>query len=92
MRIDLQNMSQDAMRDAVSVGDVYRANGGRGDCKFWVVVALSSSAKMAHCIGINRDGEICTSTSYGIHVFEQRMLVGRCEDIVTFQPSIDWRV
>lgn len=90
MKIDLNGIPDGAMRDAVSVGDVYRANGGRGECKFWLVVAIT--LRTAHCIGVNEHGDICTSISYQIHVFERRELVGRCEELVDFSPAINWMV
>lgn len=70
-----------------AVGNVYAAKGGR-KTSYWIVIALFNN--MAHCVGVNDDGVITATTSYGAHVFEGcaglghsdgRTVLGRVENL-----------
>lgn len=52
---------------SLEVGNVYACKGGN-KTKYWVVIGLD--AKAVHLIGINGDGVITSTASYGRHVFE----------------------
>jgi hypothetical protein len=83
----------------VRVGNVYKAyaNGPRGrifGTVWWLVVAISTKppdAKKAifwnagvHMLGLNRVGEIVSTTSYGLHVMEQRECWARVKGVEDF--------
>lgn len=76
------------LRSRPEVGDVYRAKGGRGETRFWLIVCITNQT--AHALGLNAEGEIVSTTSYGLHVFAERWRAGRCADIAELRLSIEW--
>lgn len=74
-------------KSLVNIGDVYPAKGGCGKTNAFVVVAVNE--RMAHALGIDRDGNILTTTSYGIHVFERRERMGFVPDLESFTLTIE---
>ena len=72
-------------------GDVYPSKGGRGDNRYWVVVAVNKSGYAA-CIGIGDEGQVTSAQTYGRWAFEDRPLLGRCESIIEMSFDIEWRV
>lgn len=74
--------------DGPMVGDVYRAKGGRCNTKFFVIAAVVGS--MAHALGLDRDGNIVSTTSYGVDVFARRDIVGRVPSLADLTMPIDW--
>ncbi|WP_217497401.1 hypothetical protein [Trinickia violacea] len=74
--------------DGPAVGDVYRAKGGRGTTKFFVIAALAGN--MAHALGIDADGNIVSTTSYGVDVFACRDIVGRVPALAQMTLSLEW--
>jgi|GEM_PF-2706845 len=74
--------------DSPCVGDVYRAKGGRGETKFFVIAAIVGNT--AHALGLNREGDIVSTTSYGTHVFAGRDLIGRVTEMVDMNLEIQW--
>jgi len=71
----------------VCVGDIYPAMGGKGTYAF--VVAAVNENGMVHCFGINKEGNIVTTTSYGRHTFGRREKIGFCEDLANLTLEID---
>lgn len=77
------------------VGNVYPSKNTRFT-KYWVVVSLHNGS--AHMLGIDKDGQITSTVSYGQHVFNgehknfQRSLdlVGTCDDIANLNLNITW--
>lgn len=78
----------DEVPPPVEVGNVYRSKGGK-DTAFWIIVGVRGNA--AHAIGIDCEGEIRSTTSYGVHTFQRRQLMGRCEGILDLTLDITWR-
>ena len=76
--------------DGVQVGDVYPAKGGRGDTRFWLVLALTNSEKSAHLLGLNAAGEVVSTCTYGTFAMAERKRIGFCEEVRSFYPSIQW--
>ena len=74
--------------DSPAVGDVYRAKGGRGATKFFVVAAITG--QMAHALGLDADGNIVSTTSYATYVFAERNLVGRVAGLDELTLNIEW--
>ena len=74
----------------VQVGDVYPAKGGRGDTRFWLVASLGHTGRSAHLLGLNEDGVIVSTASYGIDVLGDRPRIGWCSDLREFYPRIEW--
>lgn len=74
--------------DGLSVGDVYRAKGGRGGTKFFVIAAIVGN--MAHALGIDADGNIVSTTSYGIDVFAGRDIVARVPSLAEMVLALEW--
>lgn len=78
MKFDLAALPEGVINGIVQVGDVYRAHGGKPTV-LWVVVAISGTA--VHMLWLDRDGAICSSTSYAMRAIENRTLVGRCDEL-----------
>lgn len=78
------------------VGNVYPAKGGKGDTKYWVVLAIYKDS--AHMIGLNSNGQITKTQSYGVHVFDgsswafnrNLSLLGHCPEIENFELIVNW--
>lgn len=78
-------------RRLANVGDVYPAKGGRGDSRYWIVLAVNDKG-YASCLGIGEEGQITSAQTYGVWAFEERPLVGRCEGIESMNFEIEWMV
>lgn len=88
MKIEMGRIPIRISLDQPQVGDVYRAKGGRGSTKFFVVAAVIGN--MAHALGIDSEGQIVSTTSYGTHVFAGRDIVGRVEELAELTLNIQW--
>lgn len=88
MKIEMGKIPVRIALDSPSVGDVYRAKGGRGETKFFVIVAIVG--KSAHALGLNADGDVVSTTSYGTHVFASRDIVGRVNGLAEMRLEIEW--
>lgn len=73
--------------DEVAVGNVYRAKGGRGT-QFFIVIAVTEQT--AHAIGIDRDGNIVSTTSYGLHTFKRRDVVAKVPALANMRIDLEW--
>jgi len=89
MRFDLTGLPAEAIMDDVAVGDVFPAKGGKGDTAIWIVAALRSNS--AYLLGVNRDGEIVSTTSYGLHALRDRVVIGRCTDLTDLRLCVTAR-
>ncbi|AAQ54955.1 hypothetical protein Bcep22_gp21 [Burkholderia phage Bcep22] len=74
--------------DGPAVGDVYRAKGGRGTTKFFVIASIVGN--MAHALGIDGDGVIVSTTSYGVDTFARRNLVARVPGMADLTLNLEW--
>jgi hypothetical protein len=72
--------------NVVRVGDIYPSKGGKGTYAFIIV---SVRDHRAHAIGIDKEGNIITTTSYGVHAFERREKIGFCDDLANLTLEID---
>ncbi len=88
MKVDMGKIPVRISMDSPSVGDVYRAKGGRTETKFFVIVAIVGN--VGHALGLDREGEIVSTTSYGLHVFAQRDIVGRVASLAELHLEIEW--
>lgn len=71
---------------SLQVGNVYPCRGGK-KTKYWVVIGIADD--MCHLIGLNQLGEISSTASYGVHVFDGSSFVfKRCDSILGYCPSI----
>ena len=85
MKFDVGD-EQSEVKD-VEVGHVYRSKGGAGQTKFYVIVARNKS--MAHALGLDQNGNICSTTSYSVRTFQERKIVG-IADISNLSIKIEW--
>lgn len=88
MKIDMGKIPVRISLDSPAVGDVYRAKGGRGETKFFVIVSIVGST--AHALGLNAAGDVVSTTSYGTHVFAARDIVGRVSGLADMRLEIEW--
>lgn len=80
MRLSVENCPDELRKPyGPQVGDVFRAKGGRGPTRFWVIVALSASGDTSHVFGFDEDGNICSAQSYRTGYWEERDCIGRAE-------------
>lgn len=95
MRFDTSGVPAEIASPSPKPGDIYPAKGGRSyegsATRFWLVMSVRGN--MVHCLGLSGSGDVITTTSYGVSVFERRDVIGRCEEIAAFSNStlkIDW--
>ena len=72
------NRSSTPKVTTVKVGDVYKAKGG-SQTAFWLVIRVTPGLGI-YALGMDKDGELVSTTHYAAHVFERRELVGRVEN------------
>lgn len=85
MKFDTETIPAEEF-SGVMVGDVYPAMGGAGATNAFVVVCVNE--RTAHALGIDRQGRIVSTTSYGIHTFSRREKIGFCEDMQNLSLKI----
>lgn len=77
----------------VRVGNVYPAKGAaRKRIAMWVVIAINETrmgGQSAHLIGLNDDGVITSTTSYGVHAMQGRDLIGRVEGLEDLEFNVE---
>lgn len=88
MKVEMGKIPVRISLDQPAVGDVYRAKGGRTPTKFFVIAAITG--QVAHALGIDAEGAIVSTTSYGTHVFAGRDLVGRVDELQELTLNIQW--
>jgi hypothetical protein len=88
MKIEMWKIPVRIDADGPCIGDVYRAKGGPGPTRFYVIVALSG--RMAHALGIDGEGVISSTTSYSTSVFAQREIVGRVAGLEELTLALTW--
>lgn len=60
----------------VEVGNVYSSKNTH-KTKAWLVMNISGNS--VHLLGIDAEGEISSTQSYGLHSLERRTLIGRVD-------------
>lgn len=89
MKFDMQHAPEMVCPSEVAVGDIYPAKGGRGEVTVWLV--LSVRHQYAHCVGLNVNGEITGTTTYGVWAFRERGRIGFCQDVANLGAfTIEW--
>ncbi|WP_043345097.1 hypothetical protein [Cupriavidus basilensis] len=88
MKVEMGKIPITISLDAPKVGDVLRAKGGRGDTRFWLVAAVANQT--AHVLGLDREGNIVSTASYGVHALAGREIVGAVEDFAEMRLNIKW--
>ncbi len=91
MKFDLSSLPEGALDAAPKVGDVYPAQGGRPTAA-WIVVGIGDHT--AYLLGVDRDGNICSTQSYNFIALEDRPRIGFCKqiaDLVLAVKNIDIR-
>jgi hypothetical protein len=77
----------------VRVGNVYRSKssgtkGWRAGTCYWLVVAVRpesiGSCGGVHMLGLDKDWNIVSTTSYGLHTMQRRQLLYRIKDVSNF--------
>lgn len=79
MRFNLDKIPKEKLDAKPTVGDIFAAKGGRGDTAAWVVAAVRGDT--LHMLGVDKDGYIVSTTSYGIHTMENRTCIGHCDKL-----------
>ena len=94
MKFNIQQPINDRMiNGGVRIGDVYPAKGGaRRRIALWVVLSITGtdhSGQMVHLLGLNEEGEITSTSSYGLHAMESRERIGYVAGLEDMQFNIE---
>jgi hypothetical protein len=73
MKIDLSNIPEAARPNEVLVGDVYPSK-CTTKTVFWLVAAITG--RSCHLLGLDTEGNIVSTSSYGLHAMEGRPRIG----------------
>jgi len=88
MKINIGKVPIRISLDAPKVGEVYRAKGGRGTTAFWLVAAVHENS--SHLLGLDREGNIVSTSSYGNHAIVNREVVGFVEGLDALTLDMKW--
>ncbi len=89
MKFNVSSETRAQLQREVRVGDVYRAKGGSHNSPYmWVVFAIWQQ-RTVHMVGLDRSGEVRSTTSYGIHALEGRDLIGRVEGLEEMEFNVE---
>ena len=80
MKLDLSNVPEGIAYGGPSIGDVYPSLGGANRQARWKVI-VGISGGTVHFLTFDENGEVCGSTSYGLHAVEKRYRVGRVTNL-----------
>ena len=79
------------------VGDVFKALGsgpkGRRGTRYWLIMSITKSdhgGETVHMAGLDRNGDIVSTTSYGLHAIETRERLGHCPGLKELNLDIVW--
>lgn len=92
MKFDFDNKPDFETQDEVDlVGNVYLCKGGN-KTRFWVIVGVRANTVI--CLGVDEEGNITSSSNYGLHVFHNspwaRKRVGRVIDMPEMKFNVAW--
>ncbi len=76
MRFKVEELPQSVFPRGPQVGDVFPAKGGQST-SFWVLVAESITGQSGHYLGLDAQGKIVSTASYGHHAMRERALIGK---------------
>ncbi len=88
MKVEMGKIPVTVSLDQPKVGDVLRAKGGRGDTRFWLVATTVN--QIAHVLGLDSEGNIVSTASYGVHALASREVVGTVEGFAEMRLNIKW--
>lgn len=86
-------------RAAPKVGDVFPAKSTgpkfyRKGTRYFIIVAITNNQhhqpSVHHMLGLDEEGNINSTTSYGAHVMTDRPRLGHCPDIANLNLTIEW--
>ncbi len=73
------------------VGNIYRCKGGN-KTNYWLIVAVRENTVI--CLGLDDEGNVTSSSNYGLHVFYNspwaRRPIGRALDMPEIKFSVSW--
>lgn len=83
------------------VGDVFpsKATGPksyRNGTRYWMIIAITNgsgcnrNSLVHHMVGLDENGDIVSTTTYGDHVMKERPRVGHCKDLASLNLNIEW--
>lgn len=86
------------------VGDVFPSKSTgpksyRNGTRYWLLIAITPSPRgpalnpihvVHHFLGLDREGNVVSTSTYGDHVMKERPLVGRCKDLSALNLEIEW--
>lgn len=54
----------------VRIGNIYNVRGGRRASRgeYWVLVGISDCGQTGYLLAVNREGRVCGTSLYGMHV------------------------
>lgn len=93
MKFNIENAPKELLDDDVAVGNVYNSK-CKTITKFWVVVAIRGHQVIM--LGMDDEGNITSSQTYGRHMFEDnqwtrgRKPIGRVVDLPSLEFKIEW--
>lgn len=87
MKFDLSAIPEGDLSATPRIGDVYPAQGGRPTVA-WVIVNVIAGEDRAVMLGIDKNGEICSSQSYNLCALEDRPRIGFCPQIADLQLAV----
>lgn len=87
MKFEIEIQENDRFCSCV-VGNVYPARGGRSAHRGYMHLIIGVHDGMAAFVVINKDGEIVGASSYGVHVFEDRVPIAYAEGLDGLSFSI----
>lgn len=99
MKFNSRDAAKLLPRGKPQVGDVFPAKSTgpkwyRKGTRYFVIIAITPGmhpgSGVAHMLGLDEEGNINSTTSYGEHVMEERPRVGRCPDIANLSLNIEW--
>lgn len=70
-----------ACTQAPVVGNVYNVRGGSGARLGHMMVIISIIANTVTVLTINKDGDVVTGSSYGLHYFEDKCPIAYCNGL-----------
>lgn len=88
MKMDMTSAPESVLSPVPMVGDILEARGGRGDTSAWVVAAIRQSS--VHLFGVNTEGEIVSTITYGMHYVITRKIIGHCATLRDMTFPIEW--
>jgi hypothetical protein len=89
MKFNLNTDLYNRVSDEICVGDVYPAKGGRTGAVYWVVIGISGDWKDVKVIGIDKNGEVVSTTGYNAHSLTDRPKVGFVKGLADLEFDIE---